>query len=208
MGSSPSISWSRPTIAKDWLRGKPRDKAKVEAGVLLAQRDSARLRHQRFFSLEELNAIRPLLAELNQRPFKKLPGSRRSHFESVDPVGAESLAVTPLRICRMEDRHRRDRLPRRSRRSLLLRALSACAAKSRCAFHRDDGGDLRKGERIACHPRAHWLIVPWDRGWGEEENQKRKQRIGGRDQRHHYFTRLFRVKKMILPLFIYMVSPF
>jgi len=42
---------------------KPRDKAKVEAGVLLAQRwILARLRHQRFFSLDEVNrAIQPLL---------------------------------------------------------------------------------------------------------------------------------------------------
>ena len=66
--------------------GKPRDKAKVEAGVLLAQRwILARLRHQRFFSLAELNrAIRPWLVELNSRPFKKLPGSRQSVFEAVD----------------------------------------------------------------------------------------------------------------------------
>jgi len=36
----------------------------------------ARLRNRRFFSLAELNeAIRALLAELNARPFKKLPGS-------------------------------------------------------------------------------------------------------------------------------------
>lgn len=55
---------------------KPRDKAKVEAGVLLAQRwILARLRHRRFFGLDEVNrAIRPLLAALNRRPFKRLPG--------------------------------------------------------------------------------------------------------------------------------------
>lgn len=59
---------------------KPRDKAKVEAGVLLVERwILARLRHQTFFSLSELNqAIRALLAQLNTRPFKKLPGSRLS----------------------------------------------------------------------------------------------------------------------------------
>lgn len=75
---------------------KPRDKAKVEAGVLLAQRwILARLRHQRFFSLDELNrAIRPLLAELNARPFKKLPGSRQSVFDSVDRPALKPLPVT------------------------------------------------------------------------------------------------------------------
>lgn len=63
---------------------KPRDKAKVEAGVLLVTRwILARLRKRTFFSLFELNeAIRPLLEALNNRPFRKLPGSRRSLFET------------------------------------------------------------------------------------------------------------------------------
>ena len=58
----------------------PRDKPKVEGSVLLVQRwILARLRNRRFFSLAELNrAIAELLADLNQRPFKKLPGCRRS----------------------------------------------------------------------------------------------------------------------------------
>ena len=46
---------------------KPKDKAKVEAAVLLAERwILARLRNQRFFGLDEVNAaIRPLLDQLN-----------------------------------------------------------------------------------------------------------------------------------------------
>ena len=53
-------------------RRKPRDKAKVEAGVLVAERwILAALRHRKFFSLAELNqAIRELLEKLNQRPFQ------------------------------------------------------------------------------------------------------------------------------------------
>ena len=75
---------------------KPRDKAKVEAGVLLAQRwILARLRHQRFFSLAELNgAIRPLLRDLNGRAFKKLPGSRQSVFEELDRPALKPLPLT------------------------------------------------------------------------------------------------------------------
>jgi len=75
---------------------KPRDKAKVEAGVLLAQRwILARLRHQRFFSLDEVNrAIQPLLAELNRRPFQRLPGSRQSVFETVDRPALKPLPPT------------------------------------------------------------------------------------------------------------------
>lgn len=75
---------------------KPRDKAKVEAGVLLAQRwILARLRHQRFFSLSALNqAIRPLLVDMNARPFKKLPGCRQSVFDELDRPALKPLPLT------------------------------------------------------------------------------------------------------------------
>lgn len=65
---------------------KPRDKAKVESGVLVVERwILARLRNRTFFSLGELNAaIAELLEELNARPFKKLPGNRRELFETLD----------------------------------------------------------------------------------------------------------------------------
>lgn len=65
---------------------KPRDKAKAEVGVQVVERwILARLRNRQFFSLTELNAaIAKLLVELNNRPFKKLPGSRLSQFETID----------------------------------------------------------------------------------------------------------------------------
>ncbi len=74
----------------------PKDKPKAELTVLLVCRwVLARLRHQRFFSLEELNAaIRPLLKQLNERPFQKLPGSRRSMFESLDRPAMRPLPTT------------------------------------------------------------------------------------------------------------------
>src|ERR1035441_6409066 len=67
-------------------RAKPRDKAKVEAGVLLVERwILAALRKRRFFHLAEVNqAIQELLVRLNDRPFRKREGSRRSLFESLD----------------------------------------------------------------------------------------------------------------------------
>jgi len=72
---------------------KPKDKAKAEAGVLLVERwIMARLRHQTFFSLAELNqCIRALLTELNQKPFKQMPGNRQQWFEKLDKP-----ALTPL----------------------------------------------------------------------------------------------------------------
>jgi transposase len=65
---------------------KPRDKAKVEQGVLLAERwILARLRNVQLYSLTQANAeLGKLLAALNHRPFKKLPGTRHSHFEQID----------------------------------------------------------------------------------------------------------------------------
>lgn len=71
----------------------PRDKPKVEGSVLLVQRwILARLRNRRFFTLVELNAaIAELLINLNNRPFKKLPGCRRSAFESLDVPALQHL---------------------------------------------------------------------------------------------------------------------
>jgi transposase len=65
---------------------RPRDKAKAEAGVQLVERwILAVLRNRTFFSLEELNReIARLLERLNDRAFKKLPGSRRELFEQLD----------------------------------------------------------------------------------------------------------------------------
>jgi len=65
---------------------KPQDKAKVEVGVQIVERTLlAVLRNRQFFSLAELNdAIAELLSRLNQRPFKKLPGSRHSQFDALD----------------------------------------------------------------------------------------------------------------------------
>jgi transposase len=76
---------------------KPRDKAKVEAGVLLAERwIIARLRRERFYSLPEANArIRRCVEEINNRPFKKMDGSRRSLFEAVDRPALRPLPPTP-----------------------------------------------------------------------------------------------------------------
>jgi len=65
---------------------KPKDKAKVENAVLVVERwILARLRHTTFFTLASLNQhIRVLLKDLNNRPFKKLPGCRRRQFELLD----------------------------------------------------------------------------------------------------------------------------
>jgi transposase len=76
---------------------RPKDKAKAEVAVQIVERwIMARLRHQSFFTLFSLNqAIRFLLEDLNQRPFKKLPGSRASQFEQLDKPALRSLPTQP-----------------------------------------------------------------------------------------------------------------
>ncbi len=78
---------------------KPRDKAKVEAGVLIAERSIlARIRDRKFFSLGRLNeAIGEYLEKLNTKPFQKLPGSRRETF-----LGLDKPALRPLPGVRYE----------------------------------------------------------------------------------------------------------
>ena len=76
---------------------KPRDKAKAEAGVLLVERwILAALRKRVFFSLADLNeAIAALLERLNQRPFRKLEGSRATWFLKLDRPALHPLPVEP-----------------------------------------------------------------------------------------------------------------
>lgn len=75
---------------------KPRDKAKVEAGVLLAERwIYAALRRREFLSLAELNeAIGILLDKLNAKPFKKMDGSRASVFAAHEAATLKPLPPT------------------------------------------------------------------------------------------------------------------
>ncbi len=75
---------------------KPKDKAKAEGGVQLVERwIMAVLRNRTFFSLCEANAaIKELLIKLNNHPFQKLPGCRRSQFETLDQPALKALPAT------------------------------------------------------------------------------------------------------------------
>ena len=86
---------------------KPRDKAKVENAVLLVERwILAALRHQKFFSLAELNeSIETLLERLNNRPFRKREGTRASLFAALDlpalqPLPAEGYVTADWKTVR------------------------------------------------------------------------------------------------------------
>ncbi len=79
---------------------KPRDKPKVEAGVLVAERwISARLRHRVFYSLAELNAaIRELLEWLNGRVMRHVQASRRELYERLDRPALQPLPPRPYEL--------------------------------------------------------------------------------------------------------------
>jgi transposase len=148
-------SWYGTAVLPARVR-KPRDKAKVEAGVLLAQRwILARLRGQRFFGLAELNgAIRPLLEALNARPFKKLPGSRASRFEEEDRPALKPLPETRWELAEWKeatvgidyhielDRHYYSVPYRFARQRVDVRYTASTVEV------------FKNRERIACHPRS------------------------------------------------------
>ena len=81
---------------------RPRDKAKVEVAVQVAQRwILARLRNRRFFSLAELNAaIRQLVNELNMRVMRGYGASRADLFATLDRPNLQPLPPEPYVFAR------------------------------------------------------------------------------------------------------------
>lgn len=78
---------------------KPRDKTKAEKGVQVVENwIMASLRNRFFFNIDELNQVlAECLEDLNNRPFQKIPGSRKSVFESL-----EKPALRPLPALRYQ----------------------------------------------------------------------------------------------------------
>jgi transposase len=103
-GRAPKIQRSYADLARHYGLAvlptrpvRPRDKASVEAGVKFAQqRILARLRHQHFYSLDELNvAIATLLDEANDRPMVKDGLSRRQRFDQLERPTLRPLPTSP-----------------------------------------------------------------------------------------------------------------
>jgi transposase len=136
---------------------KPRDKAKVEACVLIVERYLlGRLRHRRFYSLAELNqAIQAMLADINERrPLRRLGVTRRQLFEELDrpalkPLPAEPYAYAEWRLRRAGLDYHVDvdghyySVPYRFANEELSVRLTARTVEV-----------FRKGERIAAHLRS------------------------------------------------------
>lgn len=76
---------------------KARDKAKVETGVQICERwILAPLRNHTLVGLAEANReVARLREALNDRPFQKLPGTRRTRFDELDRPALRPLPATP-----------------------------------------------------------------------------------------------------------------
>ena len=178
------------TVALPARPYKPKDKAKAEVGVQVVTRwILARLRHQQFFSLFELNlAIRRLLDELNNREFKRLPGTRRAQFEAIDhpawqPLPAAAYEYSEWKKARVSidyhieiERHFYSVpavfVKREVEVRLTASALECFAGGKRIAAHtrsRIAGGYSTQSEHL---PKAHRAHLEWTPGrflnWGGE----------------------------------------
>lgn len=136
---------------------KPKDKAKAEVAVQIVERWlMARLRHETFFSLRELNVrLHELLVDLNQRPMKKHPGSRRSQFELLDrpvlkPLPKTTYSYTQVKQVRVHldyhievEKHYYS-VPH----GLLKKNLEAHISGEQVTLY-------HQGAQVAVHPRSH-----------------------------------------------------
>jgi transposase len=154
---------------------KPRDKAKVEAGVLLVERwILAALRRRNFFSLGEANAaIAELLVRLNERPFRKRDGSRKTLYETLDrpalkPLPAERYQYGLWKTARVNidyhiefDHHWYSVPHALTQREVEIRATASTIE----VFH--------KGIRVASHARSY---TPYRHTTTHEHRPKAHQR--------------------------------
>lgn len=134
----------------------PQDKAKVESAVQIVERwIMARLRHQRFETVSDVDlAIAPLLAQLNDRLFQKLPGSRRTAFMALDqpallPLPAQRYEMAGFRTVRVNvDYH----VDVEGHRYSVPNALVGQTLEVRITASAIEV--LHRGQRVASHPRS------------------------------------------------------
>ena len=137
---------------------KPRDKAKAEVGVLLAERwVMARLRDRHFTTLAEANAaIAELVGWLNARPFKRLAGVSPVGVRSCRPPGVAAATGPALRVRHLAPGQAGPGLPRRDkgRPPLLLGPLQPRRrGLGGPLFGRHGGGLLQVGPGGLPYPR-------------------------------------------------------
>jgi transposase len=135
---------------------RPQDKAKVEFAVQLVERwVLARLRHQRFASVEEVDrALVPLMHRLNHKPFQKMPGNRASAFAALDapallPLPGQRYEIARFKTVKVHiDYH----VEIEAHRYSVPHALVGCELDARITRHVVEL--LHRGQRVAAHGRS------------------------------------------------------
>jgi transposase len=134
----------------------PKDKAKVEAHVLITYRSiMAPLRNRLFFSLADLrSAIFKLRDAVNVKPVQKLPGSRLSTFLDIEKHALKPLPEKPYEVaffskakvnpdCHFELKKCRYSAPHHLIGTTLVIRYTATTVEA-----------LHNGKRVAIHPRV------------------------------------------------------
>ena len=162
---------------------KPRDKAKVEVGVLIAERWLlGRLRHTKFYSLAELNAaVGEFCRRLNdERVIRRVNQTRRHLLETVDrpalkPLPGEPYVLAEWRIRRVgidyhvEVENHFYSVPHRHARAevdarFTARTVEVFLRGERIASHRRGSGD-GKHTTVPDHmPSSHRRYADWTIG--------------------------------------------
>jgi transposase len=136
---------------------KPRDKAKVETGVLIVERwILAALRKRKFFGIGELNeAIAELLERLNQRPFRKLPGSRAELFATLDRPALRALPTQRYSFAEWKKATVNIDYHVELARHFYSVPYSLVGQKVELRYSSTTVEVLHRGVRVASHPRSH-----------------------------------------------------
>jgi transposase len=179
--------------------GHPRDKAKVESAVLVAERwILAALRNHTFFSLQELNScITEKLQDLNTRKFQKLNATRTELFNTIDRPALKALPPTPYEYAQWKkarvnidyhvevDRHYYSVPYQLIKEQVDVRLTAATVEvlfkNKRVASH---PRDYRPGGFSTLHqhmPKSHQRYLQWTPSrilrWAEQHGPKTKQLI-------------------------------
>ena len=185
---------------------KPRDKAKVEAGVRFAQTYIlGRLRQQTFLSLAECNAaIALVMQRMNDRPMRKLGVSRRELFEKIERGALSALPADDWEFAEWRPRPRQSRLPHRGLRLPLFGpARPRSAPRSRCAPPPARSRSSIRDQRVAAHAppimgRKHGTTpdhMPSSHRRYAEWTPERFRRWAGQDRAEHRGADLRRARQ-------------
>ena len=178
---------------------RPKDKAKVESAVFVAERwILAALRNHTFFSLAELNrAIAEKLHDLNNRKFQKLNTTRRQLFETIDRPALKPIPSRPYEYAEWKrarvnidyhieiDRHYYSVPYQLAREQVDVRLTSSTVEvlfkNRRVASHQRD---YRKGAFITLTehmPKSHQRYLEWTPSriirWAEKNGPKTEKLI-------------------------------